>query len=87
MSLPPPASADSAVKRRVNGQIALWSMELRFGDQSLTREVLAELEELGFGARVDSRRGGRRRHERRHPPARRHQAHDDRHGDPEHLQA
>jgi probable F420-dependent oxidoreductase len=49
MNPPQPVSADSAAKRRVPGKIALWSMELRFGDQSLAREVLAELEDLHFG--------------------------------------
>lgn len=49
MSPPRPVSADSAVKRRVPGKIALWSMELRFGNASLTGEIVAELEKLGFG--------------------------------------
>jgi probable F420-dependent oxidoreductase len=35
---------------QVPGKIAVWSMELRFGEHSQTREALAELEQLGFGA-------------------------------------
>ena len=49
MSPPQSVSADSAAKRRVPGKIAVWSMELRFGDASLAREVVAEIEDLGFG--------------------------------------
>jgi probable F420-dependent oxidoreductase len=49
MSLPQPVSSDPAAKHGVPGKVAVWSMELRFGDQSKVAEVLAELEELGFG--------------------------------------
>lgn len=46
----PPEPADPANERRKYARIALWSMELRFGDPTLMGEVIAELEELGFGA-------------------------------------
>jgi len=50
MSHPHTQSADLAAQSRKLGKVGIWSMELRFGDSSLAREVMAELEELGFGA-------------------------------------
>jgi len=32
------------------GKVGIWSMELRFGDPSLIRESIAEIEQLGFSA-------------------------------------
>lgn len=32
------------------GRVGIWSLELRFGDPGVSREVAAELEELGYGA-------------------------------------
>lgn len=32
------------------GKVGIWSMELRFGDPDQTNAVVAELDELGFGA-------------------------------------